>query len=87
MIYVLSTNLKTLRCSKTSSPEGSDRLPESQQEPASHQNILNSSQILSKICFNWSRAANSAVHCWILPNFELIRDFMVVLVARKNEEL
>ena len=33
-----------------------------------------------------SREANSAVLCWILPNFEPIRDFMVVLVTCKNEE-
>ena len=35
-----------------------------------------------------SRATNSAVHVhgWIWPNFELIRDFIVVLVTSKNEE-
>ena len=33
-----------------------------------------------------SRAANSAVHGWIWSNFELVRDFMVVPVTRKNEE-
>ena len=31
-------------------------------------------------------AANSAVHGRIWPNFELIRDFIVVLVTSKNEE-
>ena len=31
-------------------------------------------------------AANSAVHGWIWSNFELVRDFMVVLVTCKNEE-
>ena len=36
----------------------------------SHQNILNSS--LVKDFLNWSRAANSAVHGWIQPNFKLI---------------
>ena len=33
-----------------------------------------------------SRAANSEVCGLIWPNFELIRDFMVVLVTCKNEE-
>ena len=33
-----------------------------------------------------SRAANSAVLCPIWPNFELIQDFMVVLVTCKNKE-
>ena len=51
---------------------------------ASHQNILNSSQV--KDFLNWSRAANSAVHGWIRPNFKLIRDYIVVLVTCKNEE-
>ena len=37
---------------------------------ASHQNILNSSQV--KDFLNWSRAANPAVHVWIRPNFKLI---------------
>ena len=50
---------------------------------ASHQNILNSSQV---IFLNWSRAANSAVHVWIRPNFKLIRDCIVVLVTCKNGE-
>ena len=35
---------------------------------------------------NWSRAANSAVHGCIQPNFKLIRDYIVVLVTFKNEE-
>ena len=50
----------------------------------SHQNILNSSQV--KDFLNWSRAASSAVHGWIRPNFKLIRDYIVVLVTCKNEE-
>ena len=33
-----------------------------------------------------SRAANSAVHGPILSNFELVQDFMVVLLTCKNEE-
>ena len=33
-----------------------------------------------------SRAANSEVLCLILPNFEPILDFMVVLVTCKNKE-
>ena len=51
---------------------------------ASHQNILNSFQV--KDFLNWSRAANSAVHGWIQPNFKLIQDYIVVLVTCKNEE-
>ena len=61
----------------TSSPKGNDRSPE-----ASHQNILNSSQV--KDFLNWSSAANSAVHGWIRPNFKLIRDYIIVLVTCKN---
>ena len=34
-----------------------------------------------------SRAANSAVYCLIWPKFKLCRDFMVVLVTCKNEDL
>ena len=33
-----------------------------------------------------SRAANSAVHSLIAPNFKLVRAFMVVLITCKNEE-
>ena len=51
---------------------------------ASHQNILISSQV--KDFLNWSRAANSAVHGWIQPNFKLIGDYIVVLFTCKNEE-
>ena len=51
---------------------------------ASHQNILNSSQV--KDFLNWSRAANSTVHGWIQWNFKLIRDYINVLVTCKNEE-
>ena len=36
--------------------------------------------------FKRSRAANSAVCGWIVPNFELIRDYIAVLVTSKNEE-
>ena len=51
---------------------------------ASHQNILNSFQV--KDFLNWSRAANSAVHGWIRLNFKLVKDYIVVLVTRKNKE-
>ena len=51
---------------------------------ASHQNILNSSQV--KDFLNWSRAANSAVHGWIRQTFKLIGDNIVVRVTCKNEE-
>ena len=44
---------------------------------ASHQTILNSSQV--KDFLNWLRAANSAVHGWIRPNFKLIRDYIFLL--------
>ena len=43
-------------------------------------------QFSSKRFINWSRAANSAVHGWIRPNFKLIRDYIVVLGTCKNEE-
>ena len=36
--------------------------------------------------FRQSWAVNSAVHCLIWPNFEHIRDFMVVFITCKNEE-
>ena len=36
--------------------------------------------------FERSRAANSAVRGRIMPNFELVRDIMVVLHTCKNEE-
>ena len=36
--------------------------------------------------FKRSRAANSAVHGRIVPNFELIRDIMAVLHTCKTEE-
>ena len=36
--------------------------------------------------FKCSRAANSAVHGQIVPKFEPVRDFMVVLLTCKNEE-
>ena len=41
---------------------------------------------LSVVFFRHSRAANSAVRCGILPKFELIQAFIVVLVTCKNEE-
>ena len=46
--------------------KGNDRSPESQQV----NKIFKSFQV--KDFFNWSRAANSAFHTWIWPNFELI---------------
>ena len=39
-----------------------------------------------KIFFKRTRAGNSKVPGWILPNFEPIRNIMGVLVACKNEE-
>ena len=36
--------------------------------------------------FRRSRATNSEVSCGILPKFELIQAFIVVLVTYKNEE-
>ena len=33
-----------------------------------------------------SRTANFTVPCRILPNFELLQDFLVVLITCKNEE-
>ena len=36
--------------------------------------------------YYFSRAANSAVHGWIRPNFKLFQDFIVVLGTCKNEE-
>ena len=50
---------------------------------ASHPIFLNISQV--KYFLNWPRAANSAVHGWLRPNFKLIRDYKV-LVTCKNEE-
>ena len=38
------------------------------------------------VFFRRSRAANSEVSGEILPKFELIQDFIVVLVACKNEK-
>ena len=44
--------------------------------------------LIISLCFysRCSRAANSATLSLIWPNFELVRDFMVVLVTCKNEE-
>ena len=49
----------------TSSPKGNDRSPDSKSSK-----YFKYSQI--KDFFNWSRAANSAVHGRIRPNFKLI---------------
>ena len=36
--------------------------------------------------FKSSRTADSAVRCQIVPDFELVRDIMVVFHTSKNEE-
>ena len=41
---------------------------------------------LYEFFFRRSRATNSEVSCGILPKFELIQAFIVVLVTGKNEE-
>ena len=51
-----------------------------------HQNTLNSSQV-SKILFQLVKGSNYVVHCWIWLKFKLIRDFIDVLLACKNEEV
>ena len=45
-------------------------------------------RVLTKLCrfFSCSRAANFEVSSGILPKFELIQAFIVVLVTCKNEE-
>ena len=45
-------------------------------------------RVLTRLCrfFRRSRAAKSEVSGVILPNFELIKTFIVVLVTCKNEE-
>ena len=53
--------------------------------------VLDCSQDFSHYKSIWdfsrrSRAANSAVHSPIWSNFELVQDFMVVLLTCKNEE-
>ena len=63
----------------TSSPKGNDRSPDNKSS-----NYFE--QFSSKIFITWSRAANSAVHGWIRPNFTLFRDYIVVLGTCKNEE-
>ena len=63
----------------TRSPKANDRSPDSKSSK-----YFEYSQI--KYFFNLSRAANSAVHGWIRPNFKLILDYIVVLVTCKNEE-
>ena len=63
----------------TSSPKGNDRSPDSKSS-----NYLKSPQV--KDFLNCSRAANSAVHGWILPNFKLIRNYIFDLVTCKNDK-
>ena len=43
-------------------------------------------RVLTRCFFRRSRAANSEVSSGILPKFELIQAFIVVLVTCKNEE-
>ena len=63
----------------TSSPKGNNRSPESKSSK-----YFEYSRI--KDFFNLSRAAHSAVHGWIQPNFKLIWDYIVVLLTCKNHE-
>ena len=64
---------------KTSSPKGNDRSPDNKSSKYFE-------QFSSKKFINWSRAANSAVHGWIQPNFKFFRDYINVLGTCKNEE-
>ena len=64
---------------KTNSPKGNDRSPDNKSSKYFE-------QFSSKRFINWSRAANSAVHGCIRPNFKLFRDYIVVLGICKNEE-
>ena len=64
---------------RTSSPKGNDRSLDSKSSK-----YFEYSRI--KDFLNWPRAANSAVHGWIRPNFKHISDYIVVLVTCKNEE-
>ena len=64
---------------QTSSPKGNDRSPDNKSSKYFE-------QFSSKRFINWARAANSAVHGWIRPNFKLFRDYLVVLGTYKNEE-
>ena len=64
---------------KTSSPQGNDRSPDNKSSKYFE-------QFSSERFINWSRAANSAVHGWIRPNFKLFQDYTVVLGSCKNEE-
>ena len=63
----------------TSSPKGNDRSPDNKSS-----NYFE--QFSSKRLINWSKAANSAVHGWIWPNFKLFRDYIVVFGTCTNEE-
>ena len=63
----------------TSSQKGNDRSPDNKLSKYVE-------QFSSKRFINWSRAANSAVHGLIRPNFKLFRDYIVALVTCMNEE-
>ena len=62
-----------------SSPKGNGRSPDNKSSKYFE-------QFSSKKFINWSRAASSAVHGWIRPNFKLFRDYINVLGTCKNEE-
>ena len=64
---------------KTSSPKGNDRSTDNKSSKLFE-------QFSSKRFINWSKAAKSAVHGWIPPNFKLVRDYIVVLGTCKNEK-
>ena len=66
---------KVLYNIKTSSPKGNDRSPE--------QAFLNSSQVSKIFVFNWSRAANSAVHGWT----KLYRQSRVVTMLQIRQNI
>ena len=63
----------------TSGPKGNYRSPDNKSS-----NYFE--QFSSKRFINWSRAANSAVHGWIWPNFKHFRDYICFLGTCKNEE-
>ena len=67
------------KINQTSSPKGNNLSPD-------NESLKYFEQFSSKRFINWSRAANSAVHGWIWPNFKLFRDYIVVLGTCKNEE-
>ena len=81
IIFAICSIKETSSCSikETSSPKGNDCSPDNKSSKYFE-------QFSSKRFINWSRAANSAVHGWIRPNFKLIRDYIVVLGTCKNEE-